>query len=155
MTAPELTLGFMSPEDELTLNPTPDFLRDWILGRAMQSFPDRQGCASLQYYVPAAAGYPQPADNEPSLLFIAVPPHGLFVGYTEDNGVTQWAPYDGSGTEPAVDYFPDGRLLEKLPVACFVSPEMAVRIVQDFCQDRQRSSQVAWVEMHQLGLAWG
>ena len=44
------TLGFMSPEDELTLNPTPDFLRDWILERAMQSFPDRQGCASLQYY---------------------------------------------------------------------------------------------------------
>jgi len=152
----EPTLGFMSVEDELTLKPSRAFLQDWLLNRALQSFPERRGCASLRFFVPSTVGdWQEHVPNQPSLLFIAVPPHGIFVGYTDDDGETQWAPYDGSGTAELVDCYPDGQLREQLPVACFVDPDMAVRIVEEFCQLRRRPGVVPWAEMHQLGHAWG
>jgi hypothetical protein len=151
------TLGFMTPDDDLTLNPSPDLLRDWLLVRAMTSFPDRRGCAALQYYRWSEAGYWKEVDDEPSLFFFAVEPHGVFVGYTDAGGaVVQWAPYDGTGVGRVVEYHPaDGAPVERVAVACFVAPEVAWRIVEEFLRTRRRSGVVRWVGLHELGLDWG
>jgi hypothetical protein len=151
--AGEDALTFYSPNGEFIRNPTEKLLRLLIFRKGHRYYGGGWGGACLQIMRALKGGGITIVRDEPGLEFFFVKPHGFFFRYWSKSGPTL-VPHDASARKRLVKHYYGGDPMW-VPIACFVSRQVAWETVQEYCRSRLPCTTIKWVPANSLNFGTG